>query len=380
MRRLLCAVVAVFAVWTATAQAAVPPATAAAPDPNASAFYIVNASNGEVLASRDAHVELPIASITKLMTVIVALQHLKLDDEVTVTGAAARVGGSRIPLVAGERITVRDLLKGALIQSANNAADSLASAASGGDVALFVSWMNARARAIGLRHTHFERPDGLDAPGHVSTARDVAVLAQVAMHSPVVRSLVRERTDTIEGDRFTLHTWNDLLGVVPGLIGVKTGHTGDAGWCQVAAVRRRGYTIYAVILGSPTRAQRNDDLQRLLAWGVAQYRTSTLVRRAVYAQAMLGYGRRRVSLVAARPLVRVVRAGRPLVERVIAPTAVALPVVRGQRLGRVEVWDGRTLVGTRPLVADRSVPRPGLTGRLRWYATRTGHHLLGLFS
>jgi serine-type D-Ala-D-Ala carboxypeptidase (penicillin-binding protein 5/6) len=380
MRRLLCAVVAALA-WTASAHAAgVRAAVVAAPIPNASAFYVVNASNGEVLASHDAQVELPIASITKLMTVIVALQHLKLDDKVTVTRAAARVAEERIPLVAGERISVRDLLKGALIQSANNAADALASAASDGDVAQFVSWMNTRAVAIGLHHTHFVRPDGLDAPGHVSSARDVAVLAQVAMHMPIVRSLVRERTDTINGGRVVVHTWNDLLGVVPGLIGVKTGHTDDAGWCQVAAVRRQGYTIYAVILGSPTREQRNDDLERLLAWGVAQYRTSTLVRRAVYAQSATGWGLRPVPLVASKPLVRVVRTGTPLVQRVVAPSAVSLPVVRGQRLGRVEIWDGPTLLGTRPLLAARSVSRPGLGGRLRWYATRTGHHLLGLFS
>ena len=380
MRRLLCAVVAALA-WTASAHAAgTPAAVVAAPVPNASAFYVVNASNGEVLASHDAQVELPIASITKLMTVIVALEHLKLDDTVTVSRAAARVGEERIPLVAGERISVRDLLKGALIQSANNAADALASAVSDGDVAQFVSWMNARAVAIGLHHTHFVRPDGLDAPGHVSSARDVAVLAQVAMRSPIVRSLVRERTDTINDGRVVLHTWNDLLGVVPGLVGVKTGHTGDAGWCQVAAVRRQGYTIYAVILGSPTREQRNDDLERLLAWGVAQYRTSTLVRRAVYAQSAIGWGLRPVSLVVPKPLVRVVRTGRPLVQRVIAPSAVSLPVVRGQRLGRVEVWAGPTLLGTRPLLAARSVSRPGLGGRLRWYATRTGHDLLGLFS
>jgi D-alanyl-D-alanine carboxypeptidase (penicillin-binding protein 5/6) len=381
MRRLLCAVVAALA-WAASAQAGAALAretAVAAPTPDARAFYVVNASTGEVLASHDAQVAVPIASITKLMTVIVALQHLKLDDEVTVPRSAARVGEERIPLVAGQRITVHDLLKGALIQSANNAADALAWAASGGDVARFVSWMNARASAIGLHHTHFVRPDGLDVPGHVSTARDVAVLAQVAMHSPVVRSLVRERTDTIEGGRFVVRTWNDLLGVVPGMIGVKTGHTNDAGWCQVAAVRRQGYTIYAVILGSPTRTQRNDDLERLLAWGVAQYRTSTLVRRAVYAKAEAGWGLTPIALVASKPLVRVVRAGRPLVERVVAPTAVSLPVARGQRLGRVEVWDGPTLLGTRPLLAARSVSRPGLGGRLRWYATRTGHHLLGLF-
>jgi D-alanyl-D-alanine carboxypeptidase (penicillin-binding protein 5/6) len=372
MRRLLCVVVAALA-WTTSAHAA------AVPQPDARAFYIVNASNGEVLAAHDADIALPMASLTKLMTVIVALQHLKLDDEVTVSREAAQVGEERIPLTAGQRISVRDLLKGALIQSANDAADALADAAADGDQAQFVSWMNARAQAIGLHHTHFVRPDGLDAPGHVASARDIAVLAQVAMHSPVVRSLVRERSATIEGGGFTVHTWNDLLGVVPGVIGVKTGHTNNAGWCQVAAVRRPGYTMYVVILGSPTRAQRNADLERLIAWGVAQYRTSTLVHRAVYAQAAAGWGRGSIPLVAQKTLVRVVRTGTALVERVIAPSAVSLPVVRGQRLGRVEIWEGHTLLGTRPLLAARAVSRPGFGGRLRWYATRTGHHLLGLF-
>jgi D-alanyl-D-alanine carboxypeptidase (penicillin-binding protein 5/6) len=353
-------------------------ARAAPPNPDARAFYVMNAATGEVLASRHAHESVPIASITKLMTVLIALQHLKPSDIVTVTGYAAQVGESRIPLHTGEHISVHDLLAGALIQSANNAADALASAASGGDVARFVGWMNARARTLGLHDTHFVRPDGLDAPGHVSSARDVAVLAQVAMHSPIVRDLVQRRTDSIEGGTFVVHTWNDLLGVFPGLIGVKTGHTSDAGWCEVAAARRSGYTIYAVILGSPTRAQRNDDLHALLAWGVSQYRTLRLVDAQTYAWASAPFGRSRVALVARKPLLRAVRVGRPIVEKIIAPTAVALPVARGERLGRIEVWTGGKLLGTRPLLAGRSIRRPGVGGRLRWYSTRTAHNLLGL--
>ena len=371
MRRAVLAIVAAL-VFGGAAHAAVP-------RPDARAFYIVNGANGEVLASSHARQRVPIASITKLMTVLIALDHLKLDQVVTVTGRAAQVGESRIPLVSGQRVTVRDLLEGALIQSANNAADALASAASGGDVPRFVEWMNERAAKLGLRDTHFVRPDGLDAPGHVSSARDVAVLARVAMHSPIVREIVRKRSDTIEGGSFVVHTWNDLLGVFPGLIGVKTGHTDASGWCQVAAARRNGYTIYAVILGSPTRAQRNDDLQQLLAWGVSQYRTLTLVARQPYAWAAAPYGRSAIPLVAPKPLVRVVRVGRPLVERIVAPSAVSLPVARGERLGRVEIWSGRTRLGERPLLAGRTVPRPGVGGKLRWYATRTVHHLFGLF-
>jgi D-alanyl-D-alanine carboxypeptidase (penicillin-binding protein 5/6) len=355
-------------------------ARAAVPQPDARAFYVVNGATGEVLASKNADERVAIASITKLMTVLVALQHVKLDDTVTITAAAARVGEERIPLHAGQRITVRDLVAGALIQSANDAADALAAAAAGGNIATFVGWMNERARALGLRDTHFARPDGLDAPGHVSSARDVAVLARVAMHLPVVRSLVRLRNDTIEGGRVSLHTWNDLLGVFPGLIGVKTGHTDNAGWCEVAAARRHGYTIYVVVLGSPTRAQRNSDLDRLLVWGVSQYRTLRLVAAQPYAWAAAPYGRARVALVARKPLVRVIRVGHAVTAKIVAPAAVSLPVVRGQRLGRIEVFEGRKLLGSRPLLAGRSVAKPGFGGRLRWYSTRTVHHLIGFFS
>lgn len=353
------------------------PARAAAPEPVARSFYVVNATTGEVLAKHDSRLRLPIASITKLMTVVVALQHLRVADTVTVARAATRVPEQRIPLRPGQRITVRDLLKGALIQSANNAADALADAASGGDRRLFVAWMNAEAVRLGLSDTHFVRPDGLDAPGHLSSARDVFLLARRAMQLPIVRQLVRERSDTIEDGRVRLHTWNDLLGVFPGLIGVKTGHTDDAGWCEVAAAKRPGYTIYAVVLGSPTRSDRNAGLRRLLAWGVSRYRTVTLVRRASYGSAALPYGRPALPLVAARPLVKLVHADRPLVRKVVAAATATLPIRRGQRLGRVEVWQDGELLGTRPLVAARSVAKPGLGGRIRWYATRTVHDLRG---
>src|SRR4029077_3480490 len=214
---------------------------------------VVNASTGTVLASSHAHEQLAIASNNQLMNAILALQPLRPDDDVAVTAKAARVGGSRIPLHPGQIVSVHDLLEGALIQSAYDAADAPGAAAGAGDIRRFVGWMNAEAQKLGLRDTNFVRPDGLDAIGHVSSARDVAVLAQVAMHSPVVRDIVRKRTDTIEDGALRLHTWNDLLGVFPGLIGVKTGHTDAAGWCEVAAARRPGYTIYAVILGSPSR-------------------------------------------------------------------------------------------------------------------------------
>ena len=129
--------------------------------------------------------------------------------------------------------------------------------------------MNARARRLGLRNTHYVRPDGLDAAGHYSSARDVTFLARVLMHYPVVRQIVRRRTATITGA--SLHTWNDLLYSYPGIFGVKTGHTSGAGWNETAAVHRRGVSIYATLLGSPDRSTRNADLVKLLDWGFSRY-------------------------------------------------------------------------------------------------------------
>ena len=374
MRRLL----ALLAVALALLAVSADPAGAAPPVVRARAWYVVDATTGEVLASHNARMRVAIASITKLMTVIVALQHLKPDETVTVTRQAAMVGEESIPLQPGQQITVSDLLAGALIQSANDAADALADAAAGGDRPLFIRWMNQEAAKLGLRDTHFVRPDGLDAPGHLSSARDVYVLARRAMRIPIVRTLVREQTATIS-DGTVVHTWNDLLGIFPGLFGVKTGHTDNAGWCEVAAAKRPGYTLYAVVLGSPTRVIRNSALQRLLEWGVSQFATKTLVHPRVYASAALGYGRAPLPLMTTKRLVGLVHVDRPIVRKVVAAASATLPVRRGQRLGRVEVWQDGKLLGTRPLVAARSVPRPGLGGRLRWYATRTVHDLLGLF-
>jgi D-alanyl-D-alanine carboxypeptidase (penicillin-binding protein 5/6) len=340
---------------------------------------VQNAATGEVLLARDARARLPIASITKLMTVLVTLEHARLDDIVTVAPHAAAVGESTIHLRAGERIAVRDLVEAALIQSANDAAWALAVHIGQGSVPRFVELMNAKARELGLADTRFLRPDGLDAAGQFSSARDVTKLSRVAMNKPSIRAIVRQRTAEAAGR--PLYTWNDLLGSFPGLIGVKTGHTRSAGWSQVAAARGRGLTIYATILGSPTRAQRNSDLGELLAWGLSRYRVVDLIEtERVYARAATAYDRPAVRLVAERPLVQVVRVEKPLTERVVAPTAVALPVAKGAPLGSVEVWAGEKLLGRRVLVAAEAVEKPDLAGRVRWYAGRAVHNAWGLLT
>jgi serine-type D-Ala-D-Ala carboxypeptidase (penicillin-binding protein 5/6) len=348
--------------------AAVPSAHAAAPQPQARAWMVQNGTTGELLAAHNERERVPIASITKLMTVLVALERASLDEVVTVTAATARVGESTIHLREGERVSVRTLVEAALVQSANDATHALATHVAG-SVPRFVQLMNARADRLGLADTHFVRPDGLDIPGHVSSARDSTLLGRIAMRNPFVRETVVKRTIVSEGR--TMHTWNDLLATFPGLIGVKTGHTAAAGWSQVAAARGPGVTIYATILGSPTRDRRNDDLAALLRWGLAQYRVVPAVEaERTYARVGTQYGRPALRLVAEEGAVRVVRVGRPLVERVVVPAGVVLPVRRGQQLGEVQVLDGDELLVSRPLVAAETVTRPDRGDRIRWYVGR----------
>jgi D-alanyl-D-alanine carboxypeptidase (penicillin-binding protein 5/6) len=313
------------------------------------------------------------------MTVLVAVQHAKLDEVVTVSGHAAEIGESSIYLRPGDRLTVGDLVEAALIQSANDAAVALAEHV-GGTQAAFVAMMNAEARKLGLRDTHFANPDGLDAPGHYSSAHDVTRLARIAMRVPVIRSIVRHTTATIAGGRL-LTTWNDLLTRFPGTFGVKTGHTAAAGWSEVAAAHSNRVTIYATLLGGATREGRNADLAALLAWGIARYRTVDAVsERRVYATAIAPYGRRALGLVAAGPVSRTVRIDRPLVEQVVAPAVVSLPVRKGQPLGEVRLYAGGRLVLRRPLVASRSIAKPGFVGRGEWYMGRAAHHAWGWVS
>ena len=352
-------------------------ALAGPPPVQAPAYVVENGTTGEVLAAQGASDRRAIASITKLMTVLVTLEHAKLDAVVTVPSEVTSIGESTIFLQAGERIPVRDLIEAALIPSANDAADALAYYVGGGSQARFVRMMNAKARQLRLEDTHFVRPDGLDAAGHVSSARDVTKLARILMRRAVVRRIVRDTSADIEGGR-TIYTRNNLLSTYAGSFGVKTGHTDLAGWSEVAAARRNGLTIYATILGSPTEEQRDADLASLLSWGFSQYTRATLVAAGTpYAQAATGFGRGPVNLVATRPLSRPVRAGRPLVEKVIVPQTLDLPVRRGQAVGKVRIYAAGRLVGARPLVAARSVSAPGFAGRTGWYIGRTFSNLFG---
>jgi len=208
--------------------------------------------SGTVLWQWQAETPLPMASVTKLMTALVALETLSPEDVVTIPAAAVNIpaGYVRMGLQAGQQVHVRTLLYGALLPSGNDAALALAIAAAGSERA-FVDRMNARAQAWGLSQTHFVNPHGIDAPGHVSSARDLAQLARKALENPLIAEIVATPAITLEG--FKLINTNELLTTYPGAYGVKTGTTDNAGEVLIAAARRPQGDVLTVVMHSPDR-------------------------------------------------------------------------------------------------------------------------------
>lgn len=351
------------------------------PVPKAAAWIVEAPGHGGLLAQHAADSRREIASLTKLMTAHLVLRYTPLGF-VAVTGPdAVAVGESSVPLALGETQTVRSLLAALIVHSANDAAIVLAHATMDqpaaqaaairaaralhrplprDPVARFVLLMNAEARALGLRDTVYRTPHGLDEPGAHSSAHDVLTLARLDMTSPVFRGLARRRSVTIPGHAM-LPTSNTLLATYAGLDGVKTGHTDEAGWNLAASAERDGVRLYAVVLGAPNEAVRDDDVARLLDWGFDRFGRATLLRAGQV------FGRSgALSVVAARGISARLDPGEQVRERVVLPRRLNSPVRAGQQVGYVELRSAQGLLGRVPLVADRAGGgRPALVPWLR---------------
>ncbi len=227
------------------------------------------------LWSDDGDRELAIASTTKMMTALVVLQHVtNLNTVFTQNDWEPAAADSQIGLEPGEQMTVHDLLVALLLPSADDAAEDLAYNVGGGSIARFVAMMNANARALGLRRTHYTTPIGLDTPGNYSSPDDLVRLGDYMMRNwPFFRDTVGLASATLTSGRYERHVvnTNDLVGRVPWIHGVKTGHTADAGYVLVSEGRRDGLTLVASVLGTPSEDARDDSTLSLLDWGFAEF-------------------------------------------------------------------------------------------------------------
>jgi len=224
----------------------------ALPDVTMKAGALVE-GDGRVLWSRNADQRRAMASITKIMTAVIVLESAGLDDRVTIPKVSTQVGESTSYLRTGEELSLREVLEALLVKSGNDAAVALALHVSG-DQADFVKLMNEKAAALGLSHTHFANPHGLDQAGHYTTAADLAVLARYAMSKPEFRRIVGLKSVTIGSGstKETLPSTNILLGNYLGVNGIKTGFTDDAGYAVIESAQREGVWLVAVVLGTKT--------------------------------------------------------------------------------------------------------------------------------
>jgi D-alanyl-D-alanine carboxypeptidase (penicillin-binding protein 5/6) len=315
-----------------------------------------------VLLQKDPDAQRSIASLTKLMTALLTLERARPESVFTAPAYDALAAESRINLRRGERMTVADLLEALMLESANDAAVTLAGGVSGSRAA-FVRAMNVRARDLGLRDTSYANPIGLDSPGNYSTARDVARLAGRLMADARFARIADLPSATLESGarRRVVRSRNELVRRYAFVDGVKTGHTLQAGYCLVGAVRGDGRpTLISVVLGEPSIAARDEDSLELLRYGLAQYRRRTVLdpRRAV-AEVPVEYRDEGARLVPRTRVRLVLRRGERLVRRVRAPDELEGPMPKGARVGSVAVVRRGRVVRRVDLVTAAEVPGAG---------------------
>lgn len=245
------------------------------PEINARSAIVIDAESGRVLFEKNAYIKRPMASTTKVMTAIIALENCDLNEVVTVSRNAALVNGSTINLTTGEKLTMRELMYGLLLRSGNDAAIAIAEHI-GGSVDGFAKMMNDKAREIGAYNTKFTTPHGLDEEGHYSTAYDMALITRYALKNPVFNDIVGTRS--IQVGKRTMNNTNEMLWGYEGADGVKTGYTGKAGRCLITSATRNGRRYISVVLFCDSRDQRALSSKKILDYAFDRYFPQTLIK------------------------------------------------------------------------------------------------------
>ncbi|MEX1141973.1 MAG: D-alanyl-D-alanine carboxypeptidase family protein [Thermoleophilaceae bacterium] len=334
---------------------------------HAAAAILVDARDGSPILQKDPSESRSVASTTKLMTALLTLERAPMRDIFVAAPYDAAPVESKIDLRAGERMRVADLLEALLLESANDAAVTLAHGIAG-STAAFVRAMNDRAAELGLADTSYANPIGLDAPRNRSTARDLSVLARTLLDHPRFARIVDSLSATLESGARTrvVHNRNDLIARFPFVDGVKTGYTSQAGYVLVgAATAANGARVVSVVLGEPSEAARDSDTLALLRYGLAQYRRVPALRegRAV-ATTDVAFHDDRVELTPARSLRVLARRDQRVTRRVHAPDELEGELAAGARVGSVAVVRDGAVVRRVALVTAEPVPGAGLPRRI----------------
>jgi serine-type D-Ala-D-Ala carboxypeptidase (penicillin-binding protein 5/6) len=364
------------------------------PDPpkiNAGAWALEDTETGLYLAGENPDKRMPIASTTKIIVALIALERgVDLDEEVTISDQAERFVGSvysNVGLISGERLSVRELLVASLVPSGTDADYALAEHLGGGGgkagVENFVEEMNRKADSMGLKNTHFENPAGLDSPEHYSSARDMAEIARAAMEYPEFRDIVDTEQATIstQSREIEVFNTNDLLYTYGPAIGMKTGTSPEAGPSLVAAAKEGDESYVAVVLDANGDQYRFTAAQKALDFAFADYEREALVREdQVYEKVDLPFRREEsVGLAAAEDVPGLAGPGLEVERR--TTTEEPPPEARsGEELGTVEVLvDGKS-VGSAPLVTEQGYEEASLWQKIRYWTSGAARSVSGWVS
>ena len=339
----------------------------APPSLKANSYFLVDFDSGKVMAEKDADKRIEPASITKLMTAYlvdkaIADGDIAMDEMVTISEKAWRMGGSKMFVEVDTKVPVGELIKGLIIQSGNDATVALAEHIAGSEEA-FVGYMNHQAKVLGMNNTNFTNSTGWPDENHYTTARDIAILTAAKIRDfPESYSLYREREYTFNGIR--QYNRNRLLWRDDSVDGVKTGHTEAAGYCLVASAKREDMRLISVVLGYDSDKQRISGSQSLLNYGFRFYETHRLYQaNEVLNNSRIWYGEQeQIALGVGRDIFISIPRGRyrDLDASMEVDPEISAPVERGTRLGVVNITlDGETIV-SEDLVATQTVSEGSL--------------------
>ncbi|WP_368780951.1 D-alanyl-D-alanine carboxypeptidase family protein [Alicyclobacillus fastidiosus] len=345
------------------------PAPASVPDiaKEARSAVLMDAATGKVLYEKGAHKELPMASITKIMTMLLTVEaidsgRLKWTDQVKTSEYAASMGGSQIFLEPGESMSVHDMLKGIAVASANDACVAIAEHLDGSEEA-FVARMNQRAKQLGMDDTHFSNCNGLPAPNHYSSAHDIATMSRALLQHPEITKFTSIYSDYLRKGSarpLWLVNTNKLVRFYDGVDGLKTGFTQEAKYCLSATAQKSGFRVIAVVMGEPKPKVRNAEVTGMLNWAFANYTSKVLYPAGhVMGQAKVVKGvKDKVDVVTAAPVGLLTKRGEDGAYRSeVVLAKVKAPIVQGQKVGELKVVRQGRVVSTVPLVAKVSVKR-----------------------
>ncbi len=332
---------------------------------NAKSAILMEYNTGKVLYETNADQRLAPASITKIMTLILVMEALEegklsLDTKITASEHAASLGGSQIWLEPGEVMTIDELLRATVVASANDATVALAEAVAGNEEA-FVALMNKKAQDLGLKNTSFVNSYGLDAEGHLTTARDVAVMSAELIKHKLIREYSTIKIDSLRGGESELVNTNKLIRYYDGCFGLKTGTTGQAGSCLSATAERDGLTLIAVVLGSPTSKERFAGAQKLLDYGFVNYSFCDIKSETKKFESIpvkKGDGNEIVPIAeGSLPLLLKKGEESGITQKIVLEKELTAPIKKGDIVGYVHIYLNDQEMGVIPIKASSGVDK-----------------------